>query len=112
MLTCRLVTDESTIVGTFQYMSREQVEGKELDARSDIFSLGAVLYEMLTGQHAFTGKSQLRVASAILENEPEPISTIKPLTPARAEFRSEEMSGERSARAAAARVTRRANLSG
>src|SRR5262249_62036739 len=75
------VTQEGTIVGTFQYMSPEQVEGKELDARSDIFSLGAVLYEMLTGQHAFEGKSQLSVASAILEKEPAPITTIKPLTP-------------------------------
>jgi len=75
------LTDEGMIVGTFQYMSPEQVEGKELDARSDIFSLGAVLYEMLTGRHAFEGKSQLSVAAAILEKEPEPISTIKPLTP-------------------------------
>src|SRR5271165_2031808 len=74
-------TEQGTIVGTFQYMSPEQVEGKELDGRSDIFSLGAVLYEMLTGQRAFPGKSQLSVASAILETEPAPISTIKPLTP-------------------------------
>src|SRR5712691_9791393 len=72
---------EGTIVGTFQYMSPEQVEGKELDGRSDIFSLGAVLYEMLTGLRAFQGKSQLSVASAILEKEPAPISTVKPLTP-------------------------------
>lgn len=75
------VTEQGTIVGTFQYMSPEQVEGKELDGRSDIFSLGAVLYEMLTGQRAFPGKSQLSVASAILEKEPAPISTIKPMTP-------------------------------
>src|SRR6266849_1849821 len=75
------VTEQGTIVGTFQYMSPEQVEGKELDGRSDIFSLGAVLYEMLTGQRAFEGKSQLSVASAILEKEPAPISSIKPLTP-------------------------------
>jgi serine/threonine protein kinase/Tol biopolymer transport system component len=75
------VTEEGTIVGTFQYMSPEQVEGKELDGRSDIFSLGAVLYEMLTGQRAFKGKSQLSVASAILEREPTPISSIKPMTP-------------------------------
>jgi eukaryotic-like serine/threonine-protein kinase len=75
------VTQEGTIVGTFQYMSPEQIEGKELDGRSDIFSLGAVLYEMLTGKRAFEGKSQLSVASAILEKEPAPISTIKPLTP-------------------------------
>ena len=75
------VTQEGTVVGTFQYMSPEQIEGKELDGRSDIFSLGAVLYEMLTGQRAFQGKSQLSVASAILEKEPAPISSIKPLTP-------------------------------
>lgn len=75
------VTQEGAIVGTFQYMSPEQVEGKELDARSDIFSLGAVLYEMLTGKRAFEGKSQLSVASAILEKEPAPISKVKPLTP-------------------------------
>ena len=76
------VTQEGMIVGTFQYMSPEQIEGKELDRRSDIFSLGAVLYEMLTGKKAFEGKTQLSVASAILEKEPAPISTIKPLTPA------------------------------
>jgi len=75
------VTEQGTIVGTFQYMSPEQVEGKEIDGRSDIFSLGAVLYEAVTGQRAFQGKSQLSVASAILEKEPEPISAIKPLTP-------------------------------
>src|SRR5215469_8861178 len=75
------LTEHGTIVGTFQYMSPEQVEGKELDGRSDIFSLGAVLYEMLTGQRAFEGKSQLSVASAILEKEPVPISSIKPMTP-------------------------------
>src|SRR5713226_2982771 len=75
------MTEQGAIVGTFQYMSPEQIEGKELDGRSDIFSLGAVLYEMLTGQRAFPGKSQLSVASAILEKEPAPISTIKPMTP-------------------------------
>jgi serine/threonine-protein kinase len=75
------VTQQGTIVGTFQYMSPEQVEAKELDARSDIFSFGAVLYEMLTGTRAFPGKSQLSVASAILEKEPEPIRTLQPLTP-------------------------------
>jgi eukaryotic-like serine/threonine-protein kinase len=75
------VTEQGTIVGTFHYMSPEQVEGKELDARSDIFSLGAVLYEMLTGQRAFDGKSQLSVASAILEKEPAPITVRKPMTP-------------------------------
>ena len=75
------MTEEGTIVGTFQYMSPEQVEGKELDGRSDIFSLGAVLYEMVTGKRAFEGKSHLSVASAILEKEPAPISSVKPLAP-------------------------------
>jgi eukaryotic-like serine/threonine-protein kinase len=75
------VTEQGTIVGTFQYMSPEQLEGKELDGRSDIFSLGAVLYEMLTGKRAFEGKSRLSIASAILEKEPAPISSIKPVTP-------------------------------
>src|SRR5882724_3232561 len=75
------ITEEGTIVGTFQYMSPEQVEGKEVDGRSDIFSLGGVLYEMVTGKRAFEGKSQLSVASAILEKEPEPIGAAKPMTP-------------------------------
>ena len=75
------MTEQGAIVGTFQYMSPEQVEGKEVDGRSDIFSLGAVLYEMVTGKRAFEGKSQLSVASAILEKEPEPISVAKPMTP-------------------------------
>jgi hypothetical protein len=75
------MTEQGAIVGTFQYMSPEQIEGKELNGRSDIFSLGAVLYEMLTGQRAFQGKSQLSVASAILEKEPASISTVKPMTP-------------------------------
>jgi serine/threonine protein kinase len=75
------VTQEGTIIGTFQYMSPEQVEGKEVDGRSDIFSLGTVLYEMVTGQKAFVGQSQLSVASSILEKEPAPISTVKPMTP-------------------------------
>ena len=75
------ITQQGHIVGTFQYMSPEQVEGKEADARSDIFALGAVLYEMATGKRAFEGKSAISVASAILEKEPEPISKIQPLTP-------------------------------
>jgi Tol biopolymer transport system component len=75
------MTQQGAIVGTFQYMSPEQVEGKELDGRSDIFSLGAVLYEMLTGKRAFEGKSQLSVASAILEKEPVPVTVNKPMTP-------------------------------
>ena len=75
------VTQQGTIVGTFQYTSPEQVEGKPLDGRSDIFSLGAVLYEMVTGKRAFAGKTQLSVASSILESEPEAINALKPVTP-------------------------------
>jgi Tol biopolymer transport system component len=75
------VTREGTVIGTYQYMSPEQVEGKEADARSDIFALGAVLYEMATGKRAFEGKSQISIASAILEKEPEPISRVQPMTP-------------------------------
>ena len=75
------VTVAGTMIGTVQYMSPEQIQGKEADARSDIFAFGATLYEMLTGKRAFEGKSQLSVASAILEREPEVISTLKPKTP-------------------------------
>ena len=75
------LTTAGAIVGTIQYMSPEQVEGKEVDGRSDIFSFGAVLYEMVTGKRAFEGKSQLSVASAILEKEPDPITTLKPMAP-------------------------------
>jgi len=75
------VTEQGAIIGTFQYMSPEQIEGRELDSRSDIFSLGAVIYEMLTGRRPFEGKSQLSVASAILQEEPGPISTTKRITP-------------------------------
>ena len=76
------LTTAGTIVGTIQYMSPEQIEGKEADGRSDIFSFGAVLYEMATGKRAFEGKSQLSVASAILEKDPLPISNMQPTSPA------------------------------
>jgi eukaryotic-like serine/threonine-protein kinase len=75
------LTTAGTMIGTIQYMSPEQIEGKEADARSDLFALGAVLYEMVTGARPFEGKSQISVASAILEKDPEPISTTQPLTP-------------------------------
>ncbi|HEY1657521.1 MAG TPA: protein kinase [Candidatus Sulfotelmatobacter sp.] len=75
------LTTAGSIVGTIQYMSPEQIEGREADARSDIFALGAVLYEMAAGKRPFSGKSQISLASAILENDPEPISTTKPQTP-------------------------------
>ena len=75
------LTTAGAVVGTIQYMSPEQVEGKEVDGRSDIFSFGAVLYEIITGKRAFGGKSQLSVASAILEKEPDSITASKPMTP-------------------------------
>src|SRR5580658_6457207 len=75
------LTAAGSIVGTIQYMSPEQIEGKEADARSDIFALGAVLYEMVTGKRAFEGKSQISVASSILEKDPEPITVVKPASP-------------------------------
>jgi len=75
------LTSVGAILGTMEYMSPEQIAGKEADARTDIFALGAVLYEAATGKRAFEGKTQISVASAILEKEPEPISRIRPLTP-------------------------------
>lgn len=75
------LTQQGVIVGTFQYMAPEQVEGKEADARSDMFSLGAVLYEMVSGKRAFEGKTLVSVAASILEKEPEPIRAVQPLTP-------------------------------
>ncbi len=76
------LTTAGSIVGTIQYMSPEQIEGKEADARSDIFAFGAVLYEMAAGKRPFEGKSQISLASSILEKDPEPISAVKPQTPA------------------------------
>ena len=75
------LTQEGTLVGTFQYMSPEQLEGREPDARSDIWALGLVLYEMLTGRRPFTGKSQASVIAAILRTDPPPIATLTPLVP-------------------------------
>jgi Tol biopolymer transport system component len=75
------LTSAGSIVGTIQYMSPEQIEGKEADSRSDIFAFGALLYEMATGKRAFEGKSQLSVASAILEKEPEPLTAVNAALP-------------------------------
>jgi eukaryotic-like serine/threonine-protein kinase len=75
------LTGEGTILGTFQYMAPEQLEGKVADHRTDIFGFGAVVYEMATGRKAFTGKSQASLIGAILHTEPTPISTISPMTP-------------------------------
>jgi len=75
------LTEQGTIMGTFQYMSPEQLEGKEADARTDIFAFGCVLYEMATGRKAFTGKSRASMIGAILKDQPAPISSIAPMTP-------------------------------
>jgi serine/threonine protein kinase len=75
------LTAEGTILGTFQYMAPEQLEGKDADARTDIFAFGCVLYEMTTGQKAFVGQSQASVISAIMGSHPKPISVLSPTTP-------------------------------
>jgi Tol biopolymer transport system component/predicted Ser/Thr protein kinase len=75
------LTQEGTILGTFQYMAPEQLEGKDADVRTDIFAFGAVLYEMATGKKAFAGASQASLIAAILEREPAPVSSIQPMTP-------------------------------
>ena len=75
------LTVEGSIVGTFQYMAPEQLEGKDADPRSDIFGLGAVLYEMATGQPAFQGKTPASIVAAILGSEPTPIKTLEATTP-------------------------------
>ena len=75
------LTQKGTVVGTFQYMAPEVLQGAEADARSDIFSFGCVLYEMITGRRAFEGKSQFSVLGAILDREPERISAVRPSSP-------------------------------
>jgi serine/threonine protein kinase len=76
------LTVQGTVVGTVQYMSPEQIEGKEADTRSDIFSLGCVLYEMATGKRAFEGKSTASIMAAVLERDPAPITSVEPELPA------------------------------
>ena len=75
------LTAQGTIVGTMQYMAPEQLEGKEVDARTDIFAFGAFVYEMATGKRAFDGKTQASLIAAILEREPPLMSTLQPMTP-------------------------------
>jgi serine/threonine protein kinase len=75
------LTAQGTILGTLQYMAPEQVEGREVDARTDIFAFGAVVYEMATGKRAFEGKSQASLMAAILERDPLPMSSLQPMTP-------------------------------
>jgi serine/threonine-protein kinase len=75
------LTGRGTIVGTMPYMSPEQLEGRELDARSDVFSFGAMLYEMVTGRRAFEGGSEASLIAAILDRDPPSMSSVAPLTP-------------------------------
>ena len=75
------LTAKGTIVGTLEYMAPEQLEGKEADARTDIFAFGAVVYEMATGKRAFEGTSQASLIAAILEKEPPAMSSLQPMTP-------------------------------
>jgi Tol biopolymer transport system component len=76
--TTMAITAEGSIVGTWQYMAPEQLEGKKADARSDVFAFGAVLYEMATGHRAFEGRSTASLVGAIMGADPPPISTLRP----------------------------------
>ncbi len=75
------LTKDGTILGTLQYMSPEQLEGKDADGRTDIFAFGAVLYEMVTGRKAFEGRSQASLIAAILDSDPPPVSQLQPVSP-------------------------------
>ena len=75
------ITARGTILGTFQYMAPEQIEGAAADARTDIFAFGALLYEMLTGRPAFQGKSQASLFGAILKEDPPALGQLQPVAP-------------------------------
>ena len=75
------LTEKGVVLGTFQYMAPEQLEGKEADARTDIFALGAVIYEMATGKTAFSGNNRTSLITAILASEPPAMTSLQPLTP-------------------------------
>jgi len=75
------LTQAGTLLGTFQYMAPEQLEGKDADARTDVFAFGAVLYELITGRKAFEGKSQASLISAIMGSEPARLFAVAPMTP-------------------------------
>src|SRR5260370_13724953 len=75
------LTAHGAIVGTLQYMAPAQLEGKEVDARTDIFAFGAVVYDVATSKRAFEGKSQASLIAAIMEREPPAMSTLQPMTP-------------------------------
>ena len=75
------LTAQGTILGTFQYMAPEQIDEQDADARTDIFAFGVVLYEMVTGQRAFEGKTSASLFGAILKDQPPPLSAVQPVTP-------------------------------
>ena len=75
------ITGQGMMLGTLQYMAPEQVEAKEVDARTDIFAFGAVVYEMATGKKAFEGKTQASLMAKILETDPPPMASLAPMTP-------------------------------
>ena len=75
------LTQQGTILGTFQYMAPEQLEGKDADARTDVWAFGCVVYEMVTGEKAFEGTSQASLIGAILKDEPRSVSSLQPLSP-------------------------------
>ena len=77
----RPLTEAGTLLGTFQYMAPEQLEGKDADARADLFAFGTVLYEMITGHKAFEGKSKASLISAIMGSEPAPLAALAPMAP-------------------------------
>ena len=76
------LTAEGSILGTLQYMAPEQLEGDDVGARTDIFAFGATVYEMVTGETAFAGKSQASLIGSILKDDPRPISALQPVSPA------------------------------
>lgn len=80
-LVAKPATTEGSILGTVNYMSPEQAEGKKVDPRSDIFSFGAVLYEMLTGQRAFQGETTMSTLAAVIHKDPRPLAELMPVTP-------------------------------
>ena len=75
------LTAEGTIIGTFQYMAPEQLDGMPADARTDLFAFGAVLYETVTGRRAFDGKTRTSVIAAIVAGNPQPIASLRPIAP-------------------------------
>jgi serine/threonine protein kinase len=75
------ITEDGSVVGTIQYMSPEQLEGKAVDERTDLFALGEILYQMSTGKPAFQGNSKAQLITSILSSSPPPISTVQPLAP-------------------------------